>query len=679
MSNDLAVPKDELMAIRNELRISEKLIETRLKPQMLEAVYRYTGLHVPKIAVDWTLVLNEIYPVIQSNLPSIFFRNPRVFLKPRNKTYIARKRNLKSGKMEDVILDANKSAKTQEAILNYRLEQINYKKEVRKVLLDALLFKHACLWHGYKGNFGMTDEKSIFVQNENVFVCRTSPGMMLWDPSVAIEYLDEGGWQARAVWMRLKDVLDDDDLTVTADLKGVQGYTEKVTLDPQQGSDTKFIAPAFKSLIDFAERGFSDSNHSRFIKLYEVFKRPSKKDLKKGRPGKILLMCTEQKEPLRKNIWEYKAEGYPGHLLQFNPVPEMQLGVSDVETYGNIADHKNLVINQQIRNAEQLNKVWVGLAKDGADEEDIEKARKGENTIIQYDTDDIQKKMFVASGGGQASSELYLLDQRIQRNLEDKSGVSDLKRGFLQSGEESAESVKIRSAGSNLRPAYRQDIMAEFLKRSCLYLNQLNKQYVDTKEAVRIVGSLDVEWSDTPTKEGVQADVDVEIDVISMAPENPEKELQEMSAILNLMVQAITTPEIYQKIQQEGKTFNLSPIIENMLLRLRVRDPEVFRNIKPEESQGFTSVAELRAAQQNVMAAMSNQMPPSPPEKGQDHRARLEVYMAISQLLKAMNQVSDMLEELIKLQAAILEEEEAEEGQQVNQPLKKEPFLKPVG
>ena len=83
--------------------------------------------------------------------------------------------------------------------------------------------------------------------------------------------------------------------------------------------------------------------------------------------------------------------------------------------------------------------------------------------------------MCVASPGGQASSELYLIDQRIQRNLEEKSGVSDLKKGTLQSGEESAASVKLRASGASARPAYRQDIQSEFLKNSIHYIAQLTK------------------------------------------------------------------------------------------------------------------------------------------------------------------------------------------------------------
>jgi len=153
----------ELSEIKNQLLMAKKLNEDSLESQMIEAIERYTGVHIPAIGQNWDVILNEIYPIIQYNLPSIFFRNPRVFLKPRNKTYIAKKRNPITGVMEEIEMDSSKSAKTQEAILNYVLSEIKYKKEVRKVLMDALLFKFGVLWHGYKGNFGMTDEMSMTI------------------------------------------------------------------------------------------------------------------------------------------------------------------------------------------------------------------------------------------------------------------------------------------------------------------------------------------------------------------------------------------------------------------------------------------------------------------------------------------------------------------------------------
>jgi hypothetical protein len=101
-----------------------------------------------------------------------------------------------------------------------------------------------------------------------------------------------------------------------------------------------------------------------------------------------------------------------------------------------------------------------------------------------------------------------------------------------------------------------------------------------------------------------------------------------------------------------------------MLLRLRIRDPEIFRKLKPEESQGFAAIAELKAAQANVLASLQGQAPPSPPQEGQDHRARLEIYGSIVQLLQAVGQVSEQLNQLMEMQAALFQEEQQKKNPQ---------------
>jgi hypothetical protein len=663
--------KQTLFNLTNEIRMSEKFNEQELEPQMRDAIKRYTSTHIPEIAFDWTIVLNEIYPVIQFNLPSIFFRNPRVFLKPKNKFFIAKKRNPISGQMEEVQLDSTKSARTQEAILNYTMSEIRYKQEIRRVLLDALLFRYAILWHGYKGNFGMTEEKSIFVKDDMVFVQRVNPLHFLKDPSVSISNLDEARWVGRSFDIPLQDLLEDDTLDIDRkQIKGQVGFGNVVgTKDAESamkagGADFLKQSNPQRELIDFTDKNFKESMGSKFVRCYEIFLRPTKKQKRDGEKGKIILLTKEQDRPLRVNDWPYKAEGFPAKLLQFNEVPDHMIGLSDIEVYGTIADHKNLVVNQQIRNAENLNKVWVGISKEGAEEEDVEKARSGENTIVRFESGDVRQRMFVASGAGGASQELYLLDGRIEKNLQDKSGVSDLKRGFMQSGEESAASVKLRAAGGSARPAYRQDIMSDFLKDSTHYLNQLLKQFMPFEDAVRIMGTTDIEWSEKPTKEEIQADTDVEIDVFSMLPENPQEELQSLITVLNLMTQSMSNPMTIKKLESEGKMFNLTPVIDNILQRLRLRDPEIFRGIRPEESQGMASISELRAAQANVQAVFGQQELPSPPAPGQDHKTRIEVMSNIAQVMQAVGQadVAQALLAIIEQQSMLLQEEQEREN-----------------
>jgi hypothetical protein len=220
----------ELSNIKNQLLMAKRLNQDCLESQMLEAIERYTGIYIPSIGRNWDVVLNEIYPIIQYNLPATFFRNPRVFLKPRNKTYIAKKRNPLTGQMEEMVLDSAKSAKTQEAILNYVLSEICFKGEVRKVLLDALLFKFGVLWHGYKGNFGMTSELSMNIKDDNVYVKRLNPMRFLKDPATNMANLDEARWVARSFDYPLQDLFEDDRLDVDKkQIKGKVGFGDKVT------------------------------------------------------------------------------------------------------------------------------------------------------------------------------------------------------------------------------------------------------------------------------------------------------------------------------------------------------------------------------------------------------------------------------------------------------------------
>jgi len=227
-------------------------------------------------------------------------------------------------------------------------------------------------------------------------------------------------------------------------------------------------------------------------------------------------------------------------------------------------------------------------------------------------------------------------------------------------------------AGSSARALYRQDIMSDFLKESMKYINQLCKQFIPYDKAVRIVGSLDLAWSEKPTEESVLADTDVEIDAISMLPEDPQTELQNLNTILSLAVQALTNPQMVQKLAQEGKTMNLTPIIEQILQRLRIRDPEIFRSIQPQESMGVVQVEQLREAKENVVAAMTGQQIKFPPNPKDDHVAKLEIYTTIQQLLQLANQQSEQLDMLIQIQGQLMQQKMNEESKPGNvvQPLK---------
>jgi len=663
----IKLDNDKLLTLKNEIKMAVQFNKNELQPILEECLARYTGNYVPSFAVNWDILVNEIYPVVQNYLPSIMFRVPRALFKPKQKTYIAKRRNPVSGKMEDIQLDSSKSARTQEAILNYSVsEEMQYKKETQKTLLDSLIYPYGILWHGYKGDFGMTEEQNIYIIDDKVFVKHTKPMRFIYDPAVNISNIEEAKWVGRIIDIPLQDLIEDDKLDVDKSIKGFEGFGNKIggktnaisgkRLSNLEISKANDKVSTSSSLIDCTDQQYRGAKLSNFVQVYEIFLRPTKKEAREGKNGYILLLTDEQDKPLRVNDWKIKAQGFPARVLYFNEVPDSKLPMADIDVYKQIADQKNVIFNLQLRNAQENSKVWVGIAKDGADEEDIDMVKRGENTIVRFDADDVRKRMMIASPGGQASSELYVIDQRIQRNLEDKSGISDLRKGFLQSGEESATSVKIRSAGSAVRIAYRQDVMTDFLKDSFKYLNQLNRQFKSIEDAVRIMGSMDIDWVDNISKEELQAEVDVDINVFSMLPENPDREVRDLNTILIMLTQALNNPQIMTKIQQEGKTFNLAPLIESILDRMKIKEPDLFRNIKPEESMGFVSMQQLKEAQANVQSSITGKELQFPPKMTDDHKVKLEVYSNISQLLKAMGQASDMLEQLIKTHQLLIQQ-----------------------
>lgn len=665
--------------------MAEAINREEIQPIMTESLERYMGKFVPKYGYNWDIILNEVYPIVQTNLPAIFFRNPRAYLKPRQKTYIAKQLDPATGRKVDTQMDSQKSANTQEAILNYSLEKIKFKKETRKVLLDALLFPHGILWHGFKGDFGMTDEQSIFVKDGMVFVKRICPTRFIKDPNVNMSNLDEAKWVGRIIDIPYQDFMEDDKLDIDKSaVKGFKGYGDKVGTATIQnnmatqgyqtgGGDTVTPTGMKKNLLDFTDSGFKNSKMANFVRCYEIYKRPTKKEKREGSKGKIILFTFEQKKPLRVSSWTIKAEGFPAKILQFNELPDAMFGMADLDTYKTIADQKNVFTNLQIRNGQENSKLYVAVATGGVDsEEQLQKIQKGDQTILLFPGESVTGRMQVQSGAGAASNELYMFTNYIQKNLDDKSGVTDLRRGGTpQSGEESAASVKIRAAAGSARPAYRQDLMADFLKESLDYINQLNKQFLPFDEAVRIIGSLDLQWSDKPTTEEVQADVDVEIDPISMLPENPQDEVIQLQNTLAMMFQAVNDPVVSQKIATEGMMFNFTPIITQLLNRQKIKDPDVYRTIKPEESMGFASIQQLKVAQGNVEAIMHGQ-PPQPPQETDDHQAQLGVYGPILQLLQEAGQQNTqafaMLSQLMQLQSAMLQEaqdKQASPGQKV--------------
>jgi hypothetical protein len=78
----------------------------------------------------------------------------------------------------------------------------------------------------------------------------------------------------------------------------------------------------------------------------------------------------------------------------------------------------------------------------------------------------------------------------------------------------------------------------------------------------------------------------------------------------------------------------------------------------------------LQEAKQNTIVALTGQGQITPPQPTNDHRAQLEIYTTIQQLLALEGRNSQMLDQLIQIQGALLQQQMDEEGGQVGQKIK---------
>jgi hypothetical protein len=112
---------------------------------------------------------------------------------------------------------------------------------------------------------------------------------------------------------------------------------------------------------------------------------------------------------------------------------------------------------------------------------------------------------------------------------------------------------------------------------------------------------------------------------------------------------------------------------------MNIRDPDIFRNIKPEESQGFASVQQLRMAKDNVNASLSGQPIPHQPQPTDDAGAHLEIYGEVREILAKANQQSQQLEQLIQIYTALLANKQSETAKTGNKPRMGKPTMNLMG
>lgn len=648
---------DEITSLWNQINLTEQVIKNQVVPSYIESLSHYIGETSFKLhnmdEVD--VALNDTFPIVQQKLPFLFFRRPRAFVKPRRKFVLVTKTNPITGQREKIRVDGSKLARTTEHALNWNLHESGFEEEMDRVSLDLALSPYAVLWQSYAGKFGLRQDETMYVKEDSIFQKRIRPDLFLWDTEGTHE--EEWSWVGRKTLVKLEDVLDDPRYSSEKRrLEGSVGFGDP--LRKSQGSDAINIGPRVMS--DLLDSSFKESIQSRRVWLYEIWQKPRLRDRLKGRRGKVFVLARDLPKPLFEDSWPLKQEGFPCELFRINPLNDSTLGIPDPKTYLEVVKEKQIETNLILRNLKQNSNLKVILNGSKFDESDVRKFVEGESAVL-LSRDPLQQGDVTSLQAGSVPSAAFQVAQNTDMQLQKQSAITQTRQGIKPPGEITATQAEILERGLESRPTLHQKLISRTLKKLMRKRVQLMKQFFKRQDIVPVMGTLDFEWSDEFSNDDITDEVDIEVDLVSMLPENPAVEIRNLLDMLRIMSDAMANPAIITKIQQEGHMFNFTPFIEQLLLRMNLRNEEMFRPVRPEEGEGFSPNSSLLLARQRaIRAIITGEF--DPPQPGENHDVMLSVYQSLLQLLQAIQAPVGALPQLIQATELARQQEEESSG-----------------
>lgn len=451
--------------------------------------------------------LNLVFAYVESEQPSLCFRDPHIKINPKNPKSIA-------------------AAKILEKALNYIWRTKRIKRENKKNVKDTLLVSHSWFKTGYNGNFGAIESANgdtfEFIASEDFFGYRIPWDQVVFDPN-AMDVPFDCEWIAHKVWVPTEEAKEK--------------YPGK---NLQPSSYRKVDNSSTKFRID--EEKYSDES---MVCLYEVW------DKKKGTVCVVSPGCEEYIEDPKE--WPYDIKGFPFSFLQFNDSPSQPYGIPDVYTFRTQVLELVKVRAQQLDHIKRFNRVLQ--ADSSLDDEALNQLTQGiTGTIVQGDMSKGDLVRPIAYP--QLQTDIYAVQSEIKEDLINISGQSPQERGATQktSTRTFRELAQIRRGAENRR-SQKIDRIEDFIEDIAGNLVAILQQFADIPYYVRITGkefgeiqealmqrpsaqaegAVTAEQGFTFTKEDIVGDFDIECVAGSTIPLDREQTMETVIRLLEML------------------------------------------------------------------------------------------------------------------------------------------------
>jgi hypothetical protein len=459
------------------------------------------------------ITVNLVYSHVKVEIPSIYFRNPKIFMKATKPSAVYR-------------------ARIQETVLTQDLEIMDLKSEMRKMILDVILFGSAFSKTTYYIDYNPKEEQPGDRGNILDLVQKFEGNPIQSVEGDGEVELGENGpqvvrWSPFNIAMRqgVTDIRDPGFIAFKSLL-----FTDDIKND-KYFKNTKDLVPTIElteatqaKLGNYYNREVGDCAGMNAV--WEIW------DVEKG---KKFVIAEGHEEALREpedNAYPYD---HPGDLLKFTDIPDELLGMSEVDPYFPQLEEYNLHRTLHLQHTRK----YTGrktIVKRGVinTEEDKERLKSGDDAVVEVDGNVADVAILPDA---QMSADTYRFIGAVKDEITELSGITPYKRGMLQ-GADTATEANIAETNSQTRDSDRVDVIQGFVKRILRKVRLCRKEFTPGEYIVQVTGDpkagpLWEVWS----KEMFTDDTILDIQYGSTQPINSQTRKSEALGLYQVLIQ----------------------------------------------------------------------------------------------------------------------------------------------
>ena len=590
------LPDKRLREYQELLHLADQRYKAECEPIVDRMTAYFRGNQWPKFESAKSIppfVVNFLFADVKVMVPALSLRAPRVFCKPTQATTLMPDGRLAqlvptvnaAGQPDLVPIPVIEAAQAKERLVNWRWRELRTKYQIRRALIDALLAPFGMVKLGYTvetEKIDTSEEPELVEANELIkanapFAVRWSPKDVRVDCEARYPDLSDARFVAFGWTARVEDVKKNPRFKNTRNLR----------------SNTQIKT-------DFGAEGSTPASHGRAGGMgmaSDFYERVQLWELWDKMRHKRIVLADDYESELEYVDWPHAYENFPAETLCFTEHPDQLYGPPDLYQILYQQDGYNQTTALAVNHIRRfLRKYLVKLGT--LDEKEKEKFELPIDGLMIDVNDADPSSAVVPLKDANIPADWWTGRASLLADHDRISSISDFARGVAEKVDTATEAGIIQS-NMSIRINDSRDVVEDFAARISRQLLAIDAQTFDPHTMIPVVGPDGAlalgKFITVESREQLQAETDVEVEIGSMQPQNVMRRKQDVL-------------QLYAILRGDAMVNQF---------KLRAKLSNAFKDSVPDIEQLFYSPAEFQRVMGNMQQLSGGQAGGPPPGNGQ--------------------------------------------------------------